>query len=230
MRANNPHPMTLDGTNTYVVGPEGGGGPVYVIDPGPADQVHIDAITAVCAERGGLAGVLLTHSHADHSEGVGMLGAQPLDPGDAAAAGLEALATPGHAPDHYCFVRGPVCFSGDLVLGEGSTIVPPDGGSLLAYLDSLAKLQALDLELICPGHGPWVADPAAKLDEYVNHRLDRERKLVAALDSGERSKEALLDAAWDDVPPMLRPAAAMAMEAHLHKLESEGRLPGPLDD
>ena len=153
-----------------------------------------------------------------------------LDPADSGRAGLEAIPTPGHAPDHVCFVRGSVCFSGDLVLGEGSTIVPPDGGSLVAYLDSLARLQELELELICPGHGPWVTEPEAKLEEYIEHRLDRERKLLAALDRGERSRQALLDAAWDDVPAELRPAAAMAMEAHLQKLDAEGRLPGELRD
>jgi glyoxylase-like metal-dependent hydrolase (beta-lactamase superfamily II) len=230
VRADNPSAMTLDGTNTYIVGSVGGRGPVFVIDPGPADPAHIAAVAAVCDERGELAGTLLTHSHGDHSEGVELLGAPLLGPSRAQEAGLEALATPGHSPDHFCFLRGAVCFSGDLVLGQGSTIVPPDGGSLVAYLDSLAKLQRLELELICPGHGPWVTDPKAKLKEYVEHRLDRERKLVAAVDGGERSKEALLDAAWDDVPAELRPAAAMAMEAHLQKLAAEGRLPADLRD
>ena len=86
------------------------------------------------------------------------------------------------------------------MLGEGSTFVPPDGGSLAAYMDSLARLQAEPIELICPGHGPWITDPAAKLDEYVEHREMRERRLLAALERGERSREALLAEAWDDVP------------------------------
>jgi glyoxylase-like metal-dependent hydrolase (beta-lactamase superfamily II) len=143
--------------------------------------------------------------------------------------GLRALATPGHAADHVCFLAaGGVCFSGDLVLGLGSTIVPPGGGSLAAYMSSLRLLQAEPLELICPGHGPWVTDPAAKLAEYVEHREMRERRLLAALERGERSRAALLAEAWDDIPIELLPLAAMAMEAHLEKLEEEGRLPGRL--
>jgi glyoxylase-like metal-dependent hydrolase (beta-lactamase superfamily II) len=121
-----------------------------------------------------------------------------------------------------------VCFAGDLVLGLGSTIVPPGGGSLAAYMDSLALLQAEEIELICPGHGPWITDPEAKLAEYVEHRRMRERKLLAALDSGECSRAALLAEAWSDIPIELLPMAAMAMESHLEKLEGEGRLPGDL--
>jgi glyoxylase-like metal-dependent hydrolase (beta-lactamase superfamily II) len=117
-----------------------------------------------------------------------------------------------------------VCFSGDLVLGEGSTFVPPDDGSLAAYMDSLRRLQVEPLELICPGHGPWIADPAAKLAEYLEHREMRERRLLAALERGERSRKALLAEAWSDVPAELRPAAELVMQAHLEKLEAEGRL------
>ena len=141
-------------------------------------------------------------------------------------AGLRAIATPGHAADHVCLMTADrVCFSGDLVLGEGSTFVPPDGGSLIAYMDSLARLRAEPIELICPGHGPWIEDPEAKLGEYVEHREMRERKLLAALERGERSKSALLADAWDDVPVEMQGAAAMVMDAHLAKLEAEGRLP-----
>ena len=143
--------------------------------------------------------------------------------------GLRAVATPGHAAEHVCLLSGDgVCFSGDLVLGEGSTFVPPDGGSLAAYMDSLRRIQGERPELICPGHGPWVTDPAAKLAEYVEHREMRERRLLAALEAGERSRAELLATAWDDVPMELLPMAAMAMEAHLEKLEGEGRLPGDL--
>ena len=97
-------------------------------------------------------------------------------------------------------------------------------------MDSLRRIQAEPIELICPGHGPWIEDPAAKLAEYVEHREMRERRLVAALERGERSRAALLAEAWDDVPPQLRPAAAMVMEAHLQKLEAEGRLPDGVSD
>jgi len=145
--------------------------------------------------------------------------------------GLRALATPGHAADHVCLLTADgVCFSGDLVLGEGSTFVPPDGGSLAAYMESLRLVQAEAPTLICPGHGPWVTDPAAKLAEYVEHREMRERRLLAALERGERSREALLAEVWDDVPPEVRPAAALVMEAHLQKLAAERRLPDDLHD
>ena len=143
---------------------------------------------------------------------------------------MEVVPTPGHAEDHVCFVMDGVCFTGDLILGEGSTFVPPDGGSLRAYLESLHRVAELDLELLCPGHGPYVTDPPAKIREYIEHREEREQKLVAALESGERSRSGLLDAAWDDVPDEMRPAAAIVMQAHLEKLEAEGRLPDGIVD
>jgi glyoxylase-like metal-dependent hydrolase (beta-lactamase superfamily II) len=222
--APNPGPMTLAGTNTYLYGSD----PCVAIDPGPDDVAHLDAVRAAAEERGGIGLVLLTHSHGDHAAGAERLGVEVVRPSDGEEhGGLRALATPGHAADHVCFLSGDgVCFSGDLVLGEGSTFVPPDGGSLAAYMESLRLLQAEPIELICPGHGPWVTEPAAKLAEYIEHREMRERRLLAALERGERSHKALLAEAWADVPKQLRPAAAMVMEAHLQKLEAEGRLPG----
>ena len=227
--------MTLAGTNTYLYGT----GPCAVIDPGPADAGHLEAILAAGAERGGVGLILLTHSHGDHTDGAeplaeraGREGERPpivLPVDGETHLGLRALATPGHAADHVCLLTADhVCFSGDLVLGLGSTIVPPGGGSLAAYMDSLRRLQAEPIELIAPGHGPWVIDPAAKLADYVEHREMRERRLLAALERGERSRAALLDEAWDDVPAELRPAAARSMESHLEKLEGEGRLPADL--
>ena len=213
--------MTLTGTNSYIVGSD----PAYVIDPGPEDEGHVAALRAEAERRGGLGGILLTHSHADHSAAAPMLDAPVIEPGP-----LQVVPTPGHSEDHVCFVLDRVCFTGDLILGEGSTFVPPDGGSLTAYLDSLERVAELELELYCPGHGPYVTDPAAKVREYIDHRLDRERKLVAALEGGERSRARLLDAAWDDVPDELRPAAAAVMQAHLEKLDAEGRLPDGLRD
>lgn len=220
--APNPGPMTLEGTNTYLYGSD----PCVAIDPGPDDSGHLDAIRAAAEERGGIGLVLLTHSHGDHADGAEALDAEAILPSDGEEhGGLRALATPGHAPDHVCLLSaGGVCFSGDLVLGAGSTFVPPDGGSLSAYMDSLHRMQAEPLELICPGHGPWIEDPVAKLAEYVEHREMRERRLLAALERGERSREALLAEVWDDVPAEVRPAAAMVMQAHLDKLEAEGRL------
>jgi glyoxylase-like metal-dependent hydrolase (beta-lactamase superfamily II) len=221
--APNPGPMTLEGTNTYIYGAD----PCVVIDPGSDDAGHLEAIRSAAAERGGIGTVLLTHSHGDHTTGADQLDAPVVLPaGGEEHGGLRALATPGHAADHVAFLSTDgVCFCGDLVLGLGSTIVPPGGNSLAAFMDSLALLQAEDLTLMCPGHGPWITDPAAKLAEYVEHRLLRERKLLAALDSGERSRAALLASAWDDVPAELLPMAAMAMEAHLEKLDGEDRLP-----
>jgi glyoxylase-like metal-dependent hydrolase (beta-lactamase superfamily II) len=244
--APNPGFMTGEGTNTYLYG----SGPCTVIDPGPDDERHLETVRAVAGERGGIGLILLTHSHGDHADGAERLaammakgrGGEPQGeerrtesmpvvlPSDGEGhGGLRAIATPGHAADHVCFLTADrVCFSGDLVLGEGSTFVPPDGGSLAAYMDSLRRLQAAEIELICPGHGPWVTDPAAKLAEYVEHREMRERRLLAALERGERSRDALLAEAWDDVPQQMRPAAALVMEAHLQKLAADGRLPGDL--
>jgi glyoxylase-like metal-dependent hydrolase (beta-lactamase superfamily II) len=231
--ASNPGPMTLEGTNTYLYGAD----PCVAIDPGPDDVGHLDEVRAAGTERGGIGLILLTHGHGDHADGAERLaarvgeagGEQPpvVLPGDGEEqGGLRAVATPGHSPDHVCFLSADgVCFSGDLVLGEGSTFVPPDGGSLAAYMDSLRRMQAERLELICPGHGPWIEDPAAKLAEYVEHREMRERRLLAAFERGERSREALLAEAWSDVPTELRPAAALVMQAHLDKLGMEGKLP-----
>jgi len=237
--APNPGPMTLEGTNTYLYGAD----PCVVIDPGPSDRGHLDAVREAAEDRGGVGFIVLTHGHSDHADGAVRLAADVANrkPGHPVAppyilptdgqeiGSLRALATPGHAPDHVCLLTADrACFSGDLVLGTGSTFVPPDGGSLTAYMDSLRRMQAEPIELICPGHGPWIEDPAAKLAEYVEHREMRERRLLAALERGERSRKALLAEVWDDVPSEVRPAAAMVMQAHLDKLENEGRFKGSL--
>jgi len=218
VRAPNPSALTLDGTNSYVV--QG-----WVVDPGPAIPSHVDALRR--AANDGIEGVVLTHSHADHSEAAELFGAPVVLPGDGERAGpFEAVGTPGHSADSVCLLFGRVCFTGDTVLGEGSVFIAPGEGSLSAYLESLRRLRRLDLEVLCPGHGPCVWDPAAKLDEYIAHRLERERRLVEALEAGLRSEEELLDAAWSEVPAELRPAAALTLRAHLEKLREEGRLPG----
>jgi glyoxylase-like metal-dependent hydrolase (beta-lactamase superfamily II) len=228
VRADNPSPLTLDGTNTYVVAR-------WVVDPGPDDEAHLRAVVA--AARDDVEGIVLTHDHSDHSEGAPalaeMTGASVVRPGGGERVGpFETIATPGHAPDHVALFAGGALFTGDTVLGIGSVFIQPGEGSLSAYLDSLRRLRELDVEAILPGHGPVVWDPRAKLDEYIEHRLERERRVIAALDAGARTRDELLDRAWDDVDfeavPYLRFAAAATLEAHLEKLAEEGRLPDDL--
>jgi glyoxylase-like metal-dependent hydrolase (beta-lactamase superfamily II) len=217
VRAPNPSALTLDGTNTYVVGG-------WIVDPGPDDDRHIEAVRR--AVGGPIEGVVLTHSHSDHSEGAGKLGVQVTLPTEGQRVGpFRALATPGHSPDSVCLVAGRACFTGDTVLGRGSVFIAPGEGSLSVYLRSLRRLRKLDLDVLCPGHGPYVWDPAAKLDEYIAHRLERERRLVLALDAGLRTRDELLDSAWSDAPPALRDFAALSLASHLEKLAEEGRLP-----
>jgi glyoxylase-like metal-dependent hydrolase (beta-lactamase superfamily II) len=219
--APNPSALTLDGTNSYVV--RG-----WVVDPGPVDAAHLDAIRRAAGE--GIEGVVLTHSHADHAEGAGALGAPVTLPEDGDELGpFRAIGTPGHSPDSVCLVTGRACFTGDTVLGEGSVFITPGEGSLSAYLDSLRRLRELDLEVLCPGHGPYVWDPRGKLEEYIAHRLERERLLLAALARGLRTRDELLGAAWPDAPGHLHDFAALSLRAHLEKLGQEGRLPEDLD-
>jgi len=249
VRASNAGPFTLSGTNTWLIGE-----PAWVIDPGPADPGHVGRVVEAAERRGGLAGIALTHAHLDHAAAVPLLrerfgvpvgavgrrqsavgrfeepsvkGLSPdveLNDGDTFGP-FAVVATPGHAPDHVSFLAGRIAFCGDTVLGEGSVFIAPGGGSLVAYLDSLRRLRSLDLEALCPGHGPVVWDPLRKLDEYLAHRLERERRLLEALARGLRSQDDLLDDVWDDAPAVLRPAAALTLEAHLEKLEGEKRLP-----
>jgi glyoxylase-like metal-dependent hydrolase (beta-lactamase superfamily II) len=248
VRAGNAGPMTLTGTNTYLVGR-----PAWVIDPGPADAGHVARVGDAAEGRGGLAGIALTHRHFDHADGVpllrkrfsaevvagraaparsgfsepealGLVVDRELDDGDSVGP-VRVVSTPGHSADHVSYLAGDVLFCGDTVLGEGSVFIPPGGGSMKSYLESLERLKTLDLSVLCPGHGPIVRDPRQKLDEYIVHRLDRERRLVEALDRGLRTTDELLDTVWDDAPPALRPAAALTLEAHLYKLEQEARLP-----
>jgi len=232
LRADNPSPYTLDGTNTWVLGRD----PAWVVDPGPALDEHLDAVAAEVESRGGAGGIAVTHDHEDHAEGVPALrerlGGPPVAaarfPADVVLADgdafgpLRALAIPGHADDHLAFVAGDAAFTGDAVLGEGSVFVT---GRLAEYLAALERLRALRPALLCPGHGPPVWDPDAKLGEYLAHRAERERMLLAALEDGARGEDELLDAAWSDAPPALRPAAALTLRAHAGKLRDEGRLP-----
>jgi glyoxylase-like metal-dependent hydrolase (beta-lactamase superfamily II) len=240
IQAGNPGPFTLGGTNSWIVGRD----PAWIIDPGPSLDDHVDALVAEIEVRGGLGGIALTHDHRDHAEAVPALqarfpqaitaagrGEATVQLADGTIAGpLEALATPGHAPDHFAFAiaasdGGELLFTGDAVLGEGSVFITPYPGALSSYLNALERLQRRNLAAIAPGHGPVVADPAAKLGEYLAHRLDRERRLLAALAAGRRTVDELLDDAWSDAPPALRPAATATLAAHLDKLAEEGTLP-----
>jgi glyoxylase-like metal-dependent hydrolase (beta-lactamase superfamily II) len=240
VRAGNPGRLTLSGTNTWLLGRD----PCWVVDPGPLLESHVDAVLIEAETRGGIGGIALTHDHADHAEAVEELRdragvpvvaaarhpAATLRPAHEDAVGpLQALAVPGHAPDMLCFAFADVCCTGDAVLGEGSVFIAPDPGALRGYLEGLRDLRARDFAALLPGHGPVVNDAAQRLDDYAAHRLDRERRLVAALDAGARTVDELLDAAWSDVPSHLRFAAAITLAAHIDKLDEEGRLPAGVE-
>jgi glyoxylase-like metal-dependent hydrolase (beta-lactamase superfamily II) len=251
VRAPNPGPLTLTGTNSWVVGRD----PAWVVDPGPAIASHAVLLAEAVVERGGLGGVVLTHGHLDHSQGAAELadrygvdvvaGAPAAGRAQDAGAGADAaerstaslregiaigpfepVATPGHAPDHFALIGHGACFTGDAVLGSGSVFISPDPGAMAGYLRALEGLIArTDFDVLCPGHGPPVTDARARLAEYVAHRLEREARLLAALDAGMRGTAELLDDVWSDAPAQLRPAAAATLAAHLDKLDEEGRLP-----
>lgn len=233
VRAANPGPFTLEGTNTWVLGR----GPCWVVDPGPELDAHVEAVRAEVQARGGAGGIALTHDHADHSEAIPALrralGGVPvgaagwngadvrLADGDAFGP-LTVLATPGHAPDHLAFVLQDMVCTGDAVLGHGSVFV---AGQLGAYLDALARIEALDPAVLLPGHGPLVEGGAVHVRALIDHRMAREARLIAALEGGCRTVDELLDHAWSDAPAALRGAAALTLGAHLGKLADEGRLP-----
>jgi glyoxylase-like metal-dependent hydrolase (beta-lactamase superfamily II) len=236
LRAENPGPLTMSGTNSWVVGCD----PAWVVDPGPDLPTHFARLTAAIEQRGGLGGIVLTHDHIDHCESLPALrrrfpaplaagrGGADVELADGVRFGpFQALYTPGHAPDHFALIAGPACFVGDAILGEGSVFIAPDPGALAGYLNGLKRLQERQLEVLCPGHGPPIWAAQARIGEYIEHRLDRERRLLAAIAEGSRGEQALLDAAWSDVPEQLRPLAAITLTAHLDKLAEEGRLPLP---
>jgi glyoxylase-like metal-dependent hydrolase (beta-lactamase superfamily II) len=233
----NPGPFTLEGTNTWLVG----GDPCLVIDPGPDDPDHVERVVG---EAGRVAGILLTHHHPDHAPGAAPLakmtgapvlalqprsGEEAVHDGasvDAEGASLRVVATPGHTPDHAAF-HDPGdggLFTGDAVLGRGTSVVDPPEGDLIQYLRSLEAMIALDPSTLYPGHGPVVKRAADKLNEYLAHRALRERQVLDGLRPGARSPHELVANIYVDYPPELHPAAARLVLAHLQKLEQEGRV------
>jgi glyoxylase-like metal-dependent hydrolase (beta-lactamase superfamily II) len=238
--------MRLQGTNAYVVGRE----QVYVIDPGPDEHRHLSNIAEWLSGTGRTAlGILLTHGHPDHALGAPALSellgvsiwAADTDPYPLYAApdhlpvtpevefrvGVDAIRvipTAGHSPDSVSyFLIGPgILFSGDTILGQGSTIVAPPEGDMTAYMASLDRLQRLGATLLAPGHGPVVRDVPAKLREYIEHRRARESQLINALTAGPSTVPALVARLYVDTPPELQKLAQGSATAGLLKLEREG--------
>jgi glyoxylase-like metal-dependent hydrolase (beta-lactamase superfamily II) len=246
--APNPGPMTGPGTNTYLVGID----EVAVIDPGPDDKRHIDAIVGA-SMRERVRWVLLTHTHPDHAPGTERLvkatGAEVLafakrdrdstvipdrtigngETIEGTEFGLEVVHTPGHAPNHICFVleEERVLFTGDVVLnGTFSVVNPARGGDMAKYLASLELLRKRRVSRICPGHGDVIDEPRAKLDEYVKHRKARERQILKVLNDGPAKISDIVRRLYRDTPDELQEWAAKQVHAHLLKLRSEGKVEG----
>ena len=251
VRAPNPSWLTLDGTNTYLLGAEGVGA-VVVVDPGPDLPVHRTAIESAAAERdAAIAAVVLTHHHADHAQAAGWAGgwgvpALAFDPalvtaptqalGDGAVlqlAGLELqiLHTPGHASDHLCLrvdQTGAV-LTGDHVLGRGTTVIAWPDGDMGQYLASLRRLAKVGATALHPGHGPTVPDPAGTVAQYLAHRLEREAEVVAALAAGDETPAQIVVRVYAEVDPGLHPAAERTVRAHLALLVARGQVVHDVD-
>lgn len=242
VRAPNPGPMTLDGTNSWVLRAPGAAGAV-VVDPGPDDAAHLDRLA-----QGGVELVLITHRHHDHTDAVDAFAAltgapvravdpvwcrngDPLVDGERLRAGgveLEVLATPGHTSDSACFALvgadgTTAVLTGDTVLGRGTTIIAHPDGALGPYLESLERLRAIggrgDVTVL-PGHGPVLPDLAAICDEYLAHRrerLDQIREALAQL-GDDAPAEAVTDHVYADVPSSVRFAAEASVRAQLEYL------------
>jgi glyoxylase-like metal-dependent hydrolase (beta-lactamase superfamily II) len=240
VRAPNPSPMTLEGTNTYLVGDREA---LLLIDPGPSSEEHLASVRAAVGDARVVA-VLITHRHYDHAQAArafaGAFDAQVAGYGapdeivdvpiaDGARVGgdgvfLTAVYTPGHAADHLCFVleEERALFSGDHVLGRGTTVITWPDGDMAAYLEGLRRLQTVAPERIYPGHGPVLDDPKPVLAWYLEHRLDRERQIVDALRAGQGTVQDLVERVYTDVDPSLHRIAQMSLRAHLAKLADEG--------
>lgn len=238
--AHNPGPMTLDGTNTWILRAEDRGRSV-VVDPGPLDDLHLSAVGDVA---GDVVAVLLTHGHLDHSEGARAFaervgcGVRALDPalrygdeglhdGDVVEVdGLEirVVATPGHTSDSLSFLipDDRALLTGDTVLGRGTSVVAHPDGELAAYLDSLRRLRALaethEVETIWPGHGPVLPDAVPVLDYYLAHRAERLAQVRAALARGAVEPLEVVRAVYADVDESLWSAAELSVRAQLEYL------------
>jgi glyoxylase-like metal-dependent hydrolase (beta-lactamase superfamily II) len=239
--APNPGPMTLTGTNTYLVGD--GAGELAVIDPGPEDASHLGAILATAARLGRVSRVIVTHHHLDHLPAAGPVCRQtgaplvghpglpgvecPVHDGEVAFDSLVAFETPGHTRDSICLwsAADRALFTGDLVLGSGTAVLDDAPGALRNYLASLERLRGLEPRTIYPGHGPVVADGVAKLTEYLAHRRQRVQQVVDALGRlGPSTAEALAAAIYTDTPAHLLPMAARNVRANLDLLQAEGKV------
>ena len=247
--APNPGPMTLTGTNSWVLG-DPGTGPCVVVDPGPRDDGHLDALLAVAGVR--VATVVVTHRHLDHTEGAAELarragcGVRAADPawrvgedgladGDLVEAGgvrLDVVATPGHTGDSVCLLvvgAGPVrLLTGDTVLGAGSTVIAAPDGDLGAYLASLERIVALveqrGVQELLPGHGPVVTEPAAVLQQYREHRRERLEQVRAAWHSGASTPAAVVARVYPEVlGTSMQSAAEQSAQAQLTHLERTER-------
>lgn len=248
--APNPSPMTLDGTNTWLLA-EPGARRAIVVDPGPDDPGHLRRVLSVADERElRVVLVLLTHGHPDHSAGAARFaglsgapvralapahrrGAEGLAEGDVVEQdGLELhiLATPGHSYDSLSFFlpADGALLTGDTVLGRGTTVIAEDGqlGDYLTSLDRLrAHLAVAEARTLLPGHGPLLDDPLGALDFYIEHRRERLAQVEDALAAGDRTPGEIVQRAYGDVDETLRPAAESSVRAQLDYLRGRGRTP-----
>jgi glyoxylase-like metal-dependent hydrolase (beta-lactamase superfamily II) len=240
--AANPGIMTLDGTNTWILR-EPGAARSVVIDPGPADEAHLQAVLAAAGPVGL---VLFTHRHFDHTEALGRFaeltgapsrsvdpeftqGAEPLVDGetiDVDGLQLEVVTTPGHTTDSTCFrlVADGSLLSGDTILGRGTTVIAHPDGVLGPYLDSLAHIRELIEEglvtRILPGHGPVIDQPGAVVDFYLEHRAERLDQVRAAVEAGAVTPREVVERVYSDVDPILWGAAELSVAAQLDHLRS----------